>query len=485
MSNFFKRFFEAIANLFKSKKEKPKPLPVPEPVEPEPVEPTPVEPEPVDPVDDNPDDDNEDPEKPDDGGDYTVYPEDEEKLYFPKAIRSEHKLRTRGYYKQRYPQGAIVHFTAGRGRNKEEGGKKNADTHLEMGKRSISSAEDKGSYAYFIIDRSGNVHQNFPLDRWGYHGGESAWEGLSGSVSDELVGIEIQNAGRLRDYYQNSSDGTKYDCPEGKLAAWYTRPNSGDLFFDKETECRYSENNDNIQKGWYHAYSPEQEEALENLLIWLKRNNPDVFEFKYVLGHDEVAGKKGIGRNRKNDPGAALSMTMTEFREKIEKEYNERYSGNPAPTPEPTPEPPQDGEVTFEDMIKAYKSYNIEYPVLREITVAQWILETGHGRSDLFKKFKNCGGVKWRGDLGVEEAYEVQYEAHDGLEGYAGFKTFEGFFKYYWNFLERSYYEGWREEVKRSPEAFMGHIVRAGYCPDPGYLDKVLKLMPEAKKLLS
>jgi len=470
MRNFFKDLWRTLQKLFKSKEDPILPEPLPEPL---PEIETP----------DNPSDDNEDPEKPDDGGDYEVYLEDEEKLYYPEAIRTSSKLRTRGTYKKKYPLGAIVHFTAGRGRNKEEGGRKNANTHLEMGKRSIRYAERKGSYCYFVIDRSGNIHQNFSLNRWGYHGGTSAWEGLRGSVSDELVGIEIQNAGRLKDYYRNSSEGSKHDCPEGKLAAWYTRPKSGDLFFDKKTECRYSENNDNIQKGWYHTYSPEQEKALIELLVWMKRNNPDVFEFKYVLGHDEVAGKKGIGYNRKNDPGAALSITMTEFRKELKDEYAKRYSGNPTPTPQP--EPPQEVETTFENMIKAYQKYNIEFPELKEITIAQWILETGHGRSDLFKKFKNCGGVKWRGKLGVEESYEVDYEAHDGLTGYAAFKTFEGFFEYYWNFLERSYYVGWRAEAKKSPEAFMRHIVKSGYCPDNGYIDKVLRLIPEAKKLLA
>ena len=266
------------------------------------------------------------PKKPSVDEDYVIYSEDEKKMYYPEAILSHKKLRTRGYYQKEYPQGAVVHYTAGRSRNKKEGGRKNTDTHLNMGKRSNHYANHKGTYCYFIIDRSGNVHQSFPLNRWGYHAGKSAWEGLSGPVSDELVGIEIQNAGRLKEFYQNKTKGTKHSCPEGKLSAWFTRPNSGDLFFDKETECRYSENNDNIQKGWYHAYSPEQEKALKELLIWLKRNNSDIFEFKYVLGHDEVAGKKGIGYSRKNDPGASLSMTMSEFRAKVAKEYEERYS---------------------------------------------------------------------------------------------------------------------------------------------------------------
>jgi len=45
-----------------------------------------------------------------------------------------------------------------------------------------------------------------------------------------------------------------------------------------------------------------------------KANNPEVFDFEYVLGHDEAADPKGIGYWRKNDPEDALSMTMNQFR---------------------------------------------------------------------------------------------------------------------------------------------------------------------------
>lgn len=268
--------------------------------------------------------DNDDVDKPDDGGQHPEYPKDKEDLWYPKAIKSEHKMRTRGYYKKKYPQGAVVHFTAGRSRKKSEGGSRNPSTHLDQGKRGVRSAADKGSYAYFVIDRDGNVHQNFPLNRWGYHAGTSAWKGLSGSVSDELVGIEIQNAGTLKDYWKDGS-GKKHKCPEGYLAAWFSRPDRGDKLFNKETECRYSSGEDNIAKGWYHKYSTEQEIALTELMIWLKRNNPDVFSTELILGHDEVAGPKGIGRWRKVDPGASLSMTMTEFRYKVWREYSNRY----------------------------------------------------------------------------------------------------------------------------------------------------------------
>jgi lysozyme family protein len=47
------------------------------------------------------------------------------------------------------------------------------------------------------------------------------------------------------------------------------------------------------------------------LLLWLKGNQPDVFQFEFVLGHDEVSP------GRKNDPGGALSVTLPQFRERL------------------------------------------------------------------------------------------------------------------------------------------------------------------------
>lgn len=229
----------------------------------------------------------------------------EKLLYYPEAIRYKDSMKTRGKYSKRYPKGAVVHFTAGRGRKKAEGGSRAKDTHKEMGKKSVESAIRKGSYCYFVIDRDGGVHQPFSLDRWGYHAGESRWSGIGSSVSDEMVGIEIQAAGKVK------------STGNGDYKAYYTSTSRGDKTF-QENEVRHAkEDNDNIQKGTYHKYTEAQEEALMDLLLWLKHNNPDVFNFAYVAGHDEVAGMKGIGRNRKNDPGAALSMTMTELRQKL------------------------------------------------------------------------------------------------------------------------------------------------------------------------
>lgn len=406
--------------------------------------------------------DNEDPDKPDDGGipEYT-YREGEKLLYYPEAIRYGDKMRTRGRYKHRYPQGAIVHFTAGRGRRKAEGGSQARDTHREMGEKSVDYAISRGSYCYFVIDRDGNVHQAFSLDRWGYHAGTSKWPGISGTVSDELVGIEIQAAGRLK------------SAGDGKYKAYFTNTRKGDKYFQEDEVRHADQHNENIQKGVYHKYTLQQERALTELLLWLKRNNPGVFNFDFVAGHDEV-NPRG-----KNDPGAALSMTMPAFRDHIKQQYQERYSdGGVVITP--IVERPV---VSFEDLVAVYKKTEIDFPKLKAITIAQWMLETGRGTSKLFKKHLNAGGMKWRGKLDVANAHPVSYKAHDGLDMYAAFNSYRDFIAYYWNFLERSYYRGWRDHAN-DPERFIHFIADAGYCPSRGYAENVIKLLPEAERML-
>lgn len=178
------------------------------------------------------------------------------------------KSRTQGHYRTGYPKGAIVHFTAGWRNGLNEG--------LE--------AQARDGYSYLLIDKDGNIGQNFALDSWGWHAGPSSWKGLDGTVSDELVGIEIQAGGSLD--------------KDGKT--WFGKTPDATRRIAKKTA--------NQQAGVYESYTQAQEEALIRLLRWLHSNNPEVFKFEFVLGHDEVSP------GRKNDPGGALSMTMPDLR---------------------------------------------------------------------------------------------------------------------------------------------------------------------------
>ena len=186
----------------------------------------------------------------------------EKALWVPWAIQPKRKMNTSWEYANGYPVGAIIHFTAGRDKTEEDA----------LG--SYNWGCDQG-YTFFVIGPTGKLYQGFPLNRAGSHAGSSYWPGLGSGVSSKLVGIEVACAGKL----------------DNRGKSWFgvTYPQ------------------DEIRNG-FKKYTPEQEETLIKLLVWLKKNCPDVFDVQYILGHDEVSP------GRKNDPGSSLSMTMDELR---------------------------------------------------------------------------------------------------------------------------------------------------------------------------
>lgn len=206
--------------------------------------------------------------------------------WHPDAIITRVTMPTRGKYPRGYPRGAVVHYTAGR-----------PMATLDWGA--------KQGYAYLLINANGELRQGHPIDEWGYHAGPSAFTGLIGGVSDDLIGIEVSCAGKVTEVTTKSG--------EKRYKAWFHKSESE---FFKQDEVRYSDGEANIHKGWYHRYTEAQEDALISLLQWLKNNDPlGRFSYDLVLGHDEVCSPWG----RKVDPGASLSMTMPEFRAHLKK----------------------------------------------------------------------------------------------------------------------------------------------------------------------
>jgi len=180
-------------------------------------------------------------------------------------------MKAQGSYRKGYPEGAIVHFTAG----------SSIESSLSWG--------HKQGYMFFGIGRDGKLYQNFDLDKWGYHAGSSSWPSLGRGVSRYLVGIEIASAGKLS--YKNGKWTSYFGSTPDKTRTIKTK--------------RYNQE----QTGTYEAYTDAQEKTLIELLTWLKHNNPEVFSCDLILGHDEVSP------GRKNDPGGALSMSMPKLRE--------------------------------------------------------------------------------------------------------------------------------------------------------------------------
>lgn len=198
----------------------------------------------------------------------------------PFAISVEPPLPTKGRYAKGYPEGAVVHYTAG-----------------AYGLSELELARQVG-YTYFLIDAAGGIHQGFPLDRWGSHAGKSSWPPIGeGNVSNRLVGIEVDCAGMLK------PDG------RGNFKSWWDETiGHGDV--------RVVAGEENRAAGAYHKFTAAQEEALSKLILWLKENNPDVFKIENVVGHDEVSP------GRKQDPGGSLSVTMPSFRQQLQRDWS-------------------------------------------------------------------------------------------------------------------------------------------------------------------
>jgi hypothetical protein len=197
-------------------------------------------------------------------------------LWIPGADTSIKATNMQGNYRKGFPEGAIVHFTAGR----------------DDPRATAQYLSDK--FPCLVMGRKGEIVQMFPLSKWGYHSGTPEHE--------YCVGIEICASGRV----EKVSNGFK---------TWY------DLILPAD-RVRWVDDNANIQAGYYDKYSEEQEAALIKLLLWMKAQAPTIFDFDKVYGHDTVCDMHGQ-HGRKNDPGGALSMTIPELQKLLKKKYAE------------------------------------------------------------------------------------------------------------------------------------------------------------------
>lgn len=194
----------------------------------------------------------------------------------------------RGRYQSGYPSGMVVHWTAGH-RN-----------GLTAGNQLMRST----GCLYLLADAEGLLAQSNALSHWGYHAGASAYPGLRGTVSDELVGLELQCWGKLT--VRNVD----------RRPSWWSW--AGYEIPAEQVEMNWKDKAEaNIERGYYHAITSAQLHTLRRTACWLHLNHPDVFRLGYVLGHDEVSP------GRKCDPGGSLGMTMPQLRELLQEDVDQ------------------------------------------------------------------------------------------------------------------------------------------------------------------
>lgn len=149
----------------------------------------------------------------------------------------------------------------------------------------------------------------------------------------------------------------------------------------------------------------------------------------------------------------------------------------------------------WDDFVQALKQTGIEFEHLKVIQLAQAILESGRGKSDLFKLHGNPYGMKFRREMRAI-ADQVTYTDSAGeTDIYCKFDDVEEAVKGYWVFIDRPVYSGWRTS-NNTPEDYIKFIAYAGYIGGPfdgsdddrkskdAYVKKILDLVPEAETLL-
>lgn len=135
--------------------------------------------------------------------------------------------------------------------------------------------------------------------------------------------------------------------------------------------------------------------------------------------------------------------------------------------------------------IDSSKINEINYQHLKEVTFAQWLLESGRASSKLAVDANNFAGLKWRSQMiGFATAINIQVPSEPAPVEFCKFDNVDSFIIGYWRFLARSPYDG-LEEHTNTPENFIGFLQRKGYAADLDYVNKVIRLLPEAQKLLA
>jgi hypothetical protein len=122
---------------------------------------------------------------------------------------------------------------------------------------------------------------------------------------------------------------------------------------------------------------------------------------------------------------------------------------------------------------------------LKEVSLAQWLLESARATSKLAVDAQNFAGLKWRDEMTpFANLINIQVPSEPTKMDFCQFQNLDKFLRGYWKFLTRSPYKG-LEENTQTPENFIGFIQSKGFAADIRYISKVLRLMPESRALLA
>lgn len=119
---------------------------------------------------------------------------------------------------------------------------------------------------------------------------------------------------------------------------------------------------------------------------------------------------------------------------------------------------PNTATFAFAELLETYRHTEVAYPALKEVSAAQWALESGWGTSFLAVNFLNYAGMKWRDSM-APFGDPVRYNAWDGVDRYVRFHDHQNFIAAYWaRFDLVPAYRYWHDAAEQGPDVFLAKI---------------------------
>ncbi len=123
------------------------------------------------------------------------------------------------------------------------------------------------------------------------------------------------------------------------------------------------------------------------------------------------------------------------------------------------------------------KEVEEKYGVPRQVTLAQALLESGHGQSGLTQNACNCFGMKLGSNNSAEYVSMETTEHRDGTDvrEYAKFRSYPSLrdsFMDYGKMLSTSERYKAAFDHKDDPKRFLTEVIKGGYATDPNYVQK-------------
>jgi hypothetical protein len=135
--------------------------------------------------------------------------------------------------------------------------------------------------------------------------------------------------------------------------------------------------------------------------------------------------------------------------------------------------------------IKTNLINEINWPHLKEASLAQWLYTSANGTRKLAVSANNFANLPYRPEMsGFADKISTQLNLDQpSSSDFCKFASVDRFITGYWKFLTRAPYQG-LEKNTNSAETFLGFITQQGFSSDPSYVKKIVALIPTARALL-